>query len=208
MTTAPASLPRRNFLGRLAAGLAGGAWLLQPRASRAAVQTSFPFLGEIRLFAGNTPPYGWFFCEGQLIAIASYDALYQLIGTTYGGDGTSTFGMPDLRGRAPMHVGPGFALGQRGGVEQVTLTASQMPSHTHAAGASSGFGTTDDPTGMVPARNAAGTPQYAAASDTTLSGASMQTTGGSTAHENMQPYLAIRFIICNGDAGAIFPSQT
>jgi microcystin-dependent protein len=208
MTSAPASVPRRHFIARLAAGLAGGAWLLQPRASRAATQVTDPFLGELRLFAGTAPPSGWMFCEGQLLSMSTYNSLFQLIGTTYGGDGVSTFALPDLRGRAPMHVGPGFVQAQFGGVEQVTLTVNQIPSHTHAAGAASALASTDDPTGMVPARNPAGTPQYAAASDTALSPSSMQATGGSTAHNNMQPFLAIHFIIRVDANGAIFPSQT
>lgn len=207
MTTAPAPLPRRHFLARLAAAVAGGAWLLQPRGSRAATQMTLPYLGELRMFAGPTPPNGWMLCQGQLLPIATNDALFNLIGTTYGGDGVSTFGLPDLRGRAPMHVGPGFALAQTGGSEQVTLTVNQLASHTHAAGAANALATTDDPTGMVPARNAAGAPQYAAASNTALS-ASSALTGGSSAHPNVQPYLGVTFIMRVDANNSIFPSTT
>src|SRR6266849_1701528 len=90
-----------------------------------------PYVGEIRMFAGNFAPAGWKFCEGQLLAISNYETLFQLIGTTYGGDGQTTFGLPDLRGRLPVHQGNGFNLAQSGGAEQVTLAISQIPAHTH-----------------------------------------------------------------------------
>src|SRR5437868_14620759 len=92
---------------------------------------SSPFIGEIRMFAGNFAPVGWAFCNGALIPISENDALFNLIGTTYGGDGLETFGLPNLQSRVPIHVGPGFALGQTGGVEEVTLTTSQIPAHAH-----------------------------------------------------------------------------
>src|SRR5436189_3323910 len=91
-----------------------------------------PYVGEIRMFAGNFPPNGWMFCEGQLLPISENETLFQLIGTTYGGDGQSTFALPDLRGRLPLHSGNGFTLAQSGGVETVTLTAQQTPAHSHA----------------------------------------------------------------------------
>src|SRR5215467_1477917 len=92
-----------------------------------------PYVGEIRMFAGNFAPAGWMFCEGQLLPISEYETLFNLIGTTYGGDGQSTFALPDLRGRIPLHFGNGFTLAETGGVETVTLTVSQIPSHSHAA---------------------------------------------------------------------------
>src|SRR5579859_4749959 len=101
---------------------------------------SSPFIGEIRMFAGNFAPVGWAFCNGQLIPIDQNDALFQLIGTTYGGDGQTTFALPDLQSRVPMHVGPGFALGQTGGAETVTLTTSQIPAHSHLPQADSANG--------------------------------------------------------------------
>ena len=96
-----------------------------------------PYVGELRLFAGNFAPAGWMFCDGQLLPISENEALFQLIGTTYGGDGQSTFALPDLRGRIPIHQGNGFIVGESGGTEQVTLTASQLPTHTHSLRASS-----------------------------------------------------------------------
>src|SRR5881397_854326 len=118
-----------------------------------------PYVGEIRIFAGNFAPAGWMFCEGQLLPISENETLYQLIGTTYGGDGQDTFALPDLRGRAPIHMGQGpgifnnYILSETGGAEQVILNLDQLPTHTHAAGASSANGTSDDPAGGVPARN-------------------------------------------------------
>src|SRR5438309_1605572 len=99
-------------------------------------QMSSPFIGEIRMFAGNFAPAGWAFCNGALIPISENDTLFNLIGTTYGGDGQNTFALPDLQSRVPVHVGPGFALGQTGGAEAVTLTTSQIPAHTHVPQAS------------------------------------------------------------------------
>src|ERR1700710_1657763 len=92
-----------------------------------------PYVGEIRIFAGNFPPAGWMFCEGALLAISEFETLFNLIGTTYGGDGQSTFALPDLRGRLPMHQGGGFTLAETGGAEEITLTVNQIPNHTHAA---------------------------------------------------------------------------
>src|SRR3978361_1590015 len=100
-----------------------------------------PYVGEIRMFGGNFAPAGWAFCQGQLLAISELETLFQLIGTTYGGDGQSTFALPDLRGRVPIHFGNGFTLAETGGVETVTLWVSQMPSHSHAFLATSTFGT-------------------------------------------------------------------
>src|ERR1700761_2177619 len=105
-----------------------------------------PYVGEIRMFAGNFAPAGWMFCEGQLLPISEYDTLFQLIGTTYGGDGQSTFALPDLRGRLPMHQGNGFILAETGGVESVTLTTSQIPAHSHTPAANSAGGS-DTPNG-------------------------------------------------------------
>src|ERR1700740_3150310 len=102
---------------------------------------SSPFIGEIRIFAGNFAPVGWAFCNGALIPIDQNDALFNLIGTTYGGDGQTTFALPDLQSRVPVHVGPGFALGQTRGAETVTLTASQIPAHTHPGAVSSAAAT-------------------------------------------------------------------
>ena len=106
-----------------------------------------PYIGEIRMFAGNFPPAGWMFCEGQLLPISENETLFQLIGTTYGGDGQSTFALPDLRGRVPIHQGNGFILAETGGVEEVTLTSQQIPSHSHALLASTAVGSAPGPAG-------------------------------------------------------------
>src|SRR5215471_5933147 len=108
-----------------------------------------PYVGEIRMFAGNFAPAGWMFCEGQLLPISEYETLFNLIGTTYGGDGQSTFALPDLRGRLPMHFGNGFTLAETGGAEEVTLTVSQIPAHRHPYLASANPGTSIDPTNNV-----------------------------------------------------------
>src|SRR5262252_2547430 len=115
-----------------------------------------PYVGEIRMFAGTFNPVGWMFCEGQLLPISQNPTLFQLIGTTYGGDGQNTFALPDLRGRLPLHQGQGaglssYALGQSGGVETVTLTVNQAPIHAHAVSAASGVGHNSEPGGAVPA---------------------------------------------------------
>src|SRR5215831_18455610 len=108
-----------------------------------------PYVGEIRMFAGNFAPAGWMFCEGQLLPISEYETLFNLIGTTYGGDGQSTFALPDLRGRLPMHFGNGFTLAETGGVESVTLTVQQIPAHSHPVLATNNIGNATAPQGKV-----------------------------------------------------------
>src|SRR6266481_7475958 len=108
-----------------------------------------PYVGEIRMFAGNFAPAGWMFCEGQLLPISEYETLFNLIGTTYGGDGQSTFALPDMRGRLPLHQGNGFVLAETGGAEEITLTVNQIPAHTHALLASTGAGTQNAPNNSV-----------------------------------------------------------
>src|SRR5690348_14184417 len=115
-----------------------------------------PYVGEIRMFAGNFAPAGWMFCEGQLLPISEYETLFNLIGTTYGGDGQSTFALPDLRGRLPLHQGSGFILAETGGAEEITLTVSQIPAHAHAFLASSNNASTANASGNVLAQ----TPSY------------------------------------------------
>src|SRR5258706_14606766 len=114
-----------------------------------------PYVGEIRMFAGNFAPAGWMFCEGELLPISEYETLFNLIGTTYGGDGQSTFALPDLRGRIPMHMGNGFTLAETGGVETVTLTTSQIPSHSHPLLASLDAGDQSNPNNSLAAQNTA-----------------------------------------------------
>ena len=171
---------------------------------------SNPYFGEIRLFAGNFAPLGWAFCHGQLVSIAENDALFNLIGTTYGGDGQQTFGLPDLRGRVPIHQGsgPGLArydLGERAGAETVTLSVAQLPGHSHTLVATSApASATAGPAGGVLATasiklygsGAPGSPMAAAA---------ISPSGGSQPHENMAPFLALNYII---SLFGIYPQQS
>lgn len=168
---------------------------------------SNPYVGEIRMFAGNFAPTGWLFCNGQLLPISEYDTLFNLIGTTYGGDGQVTFALPDLRGRVPMHQGPGYIQGQQAGVESVTLGASQIPAHSHALSGSAANASTTAPAGNVPATMGAVTTfLYGTdAPSTSLSPQSVSPAGGSQPHENMQPFLCVSFIIA---AYGIYPSTT
>lgn len=169
---------------------------------------SEPFVGEIRMFAGNFAPRGWAFCDGQLLAVSQNDALFTLLGTVYGGDGRTTFGLPDMRGRIPLHAGTGSGLSPRrlgatGGSEQVTLTESQLPSHTHPVQASTDLASVPGPKNNVWAR--AQSDVYA--SD--FSGAQLQQeavtgTGGSQPHANVMPFLCVHFII---SLFGIYPSR-
>lgn len=170
-----------------------------------------PYVGEIRLGAWNFAPQGWAFCHGQLMPIAEYDTLFQLIGTTYGGDGQDTFALPDLRGRVPIGMGTGpdgttHQIGEMAGVEEVTLTTQQIPNHTHALLASNGPGTLDLPGGGVLA-TPPGVRPYApgAALDTSLAPTTLAPRGGSQPHTNVMPFQAVSFVI---SLFGIFPSPT
>lgn len=170
-----------------------------------------PYVGEIRIFAGTFAPVGWEFCQGQSLPIAENDTLFNLIGTTYGGDGVTTFNLPDLRSRVPIHQGTGgigtATLGQSGGVETVTLTTAQIPAHAHGLSGSSASATTSAPAGGVPATLAAAT-TFAYGTDappTTLSNLSLVPAGGNQSHGNVQPYLVINFII---SLFGIYPSPS
>ncbi|MDQ0463542.1 microcystin-dependent protein [Caulobacter ginsengisoli] len=172
-----------------------------------------PFIGEVRMFGGNFAPSGWMLCQGQLIPISENDTLFNLIGTTYGGDGQETFALPDLQGRVPMHAGtaPAFGttyqLGEKGGTESVTLTTQQMPVHNHPPLATT-QGPVNSPQGAllgIPNGGPAGTTIYG--SDVplqALNATSVQGAGGSQPHENMQPFLVINFII---SLFGVFPTQ-
>ena len=164
---------------------------------------ALPYVGEIRMFAGNFAPAGWMDCDGQLLPISGNETLFQLIGTTYGGDGQSTFALPDLRGRVPVHVGAGIVLGEQAGVESVTLTAQQIPAHTHGHSASaSPASTTGNPTGLT--ADAGTTLIYGAdVPSVPLNAAAISTVGGSQPHDNMAPFLAVSYII---SMFGIFPS--
>lgn len=166
-----------------------------------------PYVGEIRMFAGNFAPAGWMFCEGQLLPISENETLFQLIGTTYGGDGQSTFALPDLRGRIPIHQGNGFILAETGGAEEITLTVPQIAAHSHAYLCSSNTATTAAPQNAVlsAAPDVNTLPYNTDAPLTTLQPSSISPVGGSQPHTNFQPYLCVDFII---SLFGIFPSPT
>jgi microcystin-dependent protein len=164
-----------------------------------------PYVGEIRMFAGNFAPAGWMFCEGQLLPISENETLFQLIGTTYGGDGESTFALPDLRGRIPIHQGNGFILAETGGAEDVTLTAQQIPAHTHPLLANTTAGTANTPMNRVLAASPT-LDMYREANPTVaMAVKTVGPAGGSQPHTNFQPYLCVDFII---SLFGIFPSPT
>jgi microcystin-dependent protein len=166
-----------------------------------------PYVGEIRMFAGNFAPAGWMFCEGQLLPISENETLFQLIGTTFGGDGQSTFALPDLRGRIPLHQGGCFILAETGGAEEITLTVSQIPAHTHPELASLNNASSNSPQNQVPGRlTVFGVSAYGTdAPPANLSPTAVSPVGGSQPHTNFQPYLCVDFII---SLFGIFPSPT
>jgi microcystin-dependent protein len=163
-----------------------------------------PYVGEIRMFGGNFAPAGWMFCEGQLLSIAEYEVLFNVIGISYGGDGESTFGLPDLRGRIPIHQGNGFACTDQGGAEQLTLTVQQIPVHSHPLLAATGTGG-PNPAGSILATSTAVDVYRESAAGTAMAPASVTPVGGSQPHTNFQPYLCVSFIIA---MFGIFPQQT
>jgi microcystin-dependent protein len=164
-----------------------------------------PYVGEIRMFAGNFAPAGWMFCEGQLLPISENETLFQLIGTTYGGDGQSTFALPDLRGRIPLHQGNGFILAETGGAEEITLTVNQIPAHSHAFLAAATTGDQVSPAGLVASSSFNVTPYINDVPNGNMSPAAVSSIGGSQPHTNFQPYLCVDFII---SLFGIFPSPT
>jgi microcystin-dependent protein len=154
-----------------------------------------PYVGEIRMFAGNFAPAGWFFCAGQLLPISEYETLFNLIGTTYGGDGQETFGLPNMLGRVPIHQGNGYVIGEMAGVDSVTLTTSEMPYHNHALLASNAPAIAPSPKGSLLAHTTAMTPYGSGNPGATLGPQALVLTGGSQPHDNRQPYLCVSFII-------------
>jgi len=165
-----------------------------------------PFLGEIRMFGGNFAPQGWATCDGQILPIAQNTALFSLLGTTYGGNGQTTFALPDLRGRLPVHIGGGLTIGQAGGSETVILTATNLPAHTHTANAASAARTLSPAGQYWAADPGANVAPYAAAPDgRVMSGTAIGAQGGSQPHANMQPFLAVTFIIA---LEGIYPSRS
>jgi microcystin-dependent protein len=164
-----------------------------------------PYVGEIRMFAGNFAPAGWMFCEGQLLPISENETLFNLIGTTYGGDGQSTFALPDLRGRIPIHMGNGFTLAETGGSEEITLTVNQLPAHSHAQRAVAEPGRSPNPQGNLLAKSTTFDAYINDAASTPMAANAISSVGGSQPHTNFQPYLCVNFII---SLFGIFPSQT
>jgi len=172
-----------------------------------------PYVGEIRMFAGNFAPAGWAFCQGQPLAIAENDVLFQLIGTTYGGDGEQTFNLPNLASRVPIHMGTGpdgttYQIGEAAGVETVTLTTQQIPFHTHTMLASKSAGSNSNPQSQVLATPVASiyeTNTGSAPPVVPMNPSAIGPAGGSQPHENMQPFLVLNFII---SLFGIYPSQT
>jgi microcystin-dependent protein len=168
-----------------------------------------PYVGEIRMFAGNFAPSGWLFCDGQLLAISENETLFQLIGTTYGGDGESTFALPNLQSRVPIHWGSGggntYQLSELVGVESVTLTPQQIPAHSHALLASTDVATLVDPGDGVSAQTGTFDGYQSTPGAVPMAAQSLAQVGGSQPHENVQPFLCINYII---SLFGIFPSQT
>ena len=154
-----------------------------------------PFVGEFRMFAGNFAPAGWMFCEGQLLPISEYETLFVLIGTTYGGDGESTFALPDLRGRIPIHNGNGFILAETGGAEQITLTVQQIAAHSHPLIATTSVANQSSPSNNVVAQSTAADLYIEDTATAALAATAITSVGGSQPHTNFQPYLCIEFII-------------
>ncbi|WP_372392491.1 phage tail protein [Xanthomonas sp. NCPPB 3582] len=171
-----------------------------------------PFIGEIRMFGFGRTPQGWQACDGTLLQISEYEPLYLLLGTTYGGNGTSTFGVPDLRGRLPIHQGQGtglsnYVLGQRAGTETVTLIDLQMPAHTHTAQATTAAATATAPAGLVPGAVDGGlfyATNLTGATQVTMSAQSTSFAGGSQPHSNVMPTLTVQYCIATT---GIFPQQ-
>jgi microcystin-dependent protein len=171
---------------------------------------SNPYVGEIRMFGGNFAPAGWAFCDGSLLPISENDVLFNLIGTTYGGDGQQTFAVPDLRGRVPVHNGTGssgttYTIGERAGVETVTLGVQQTPAHSHPLLGSDSIANSSTPAGNVPAKSTTFDPYLLDVSGTAMAAQSIGPAGGSQPHDNVQPFLCVNFII---SLFGIFPSPT
>lgn len=170
-----------------------------------------PYVGEIRMFAGNFAPQGWAFCNGAIVSIAEYDLLFALLGTTYGGDGQTTFALPDLRGRVPIHMGQNptsgsvYNLGQKAGVETVTLISNQMPAHNHVVQASTADGTLTSPSGALWANSALAEFATTGVTTSAMNASAVTPAGGNQPHDNMMPYQCVNFIIA---LYGVFPQQS
>jgi microcystin-dependent protein len=220
----PAPRSRRSFVRRFLGSLMGGSLVTATGVAAAApddtsaqlepVVSQEGFLGEVKMFAGNFAPRTWAFCEGQLLAISSNQALFSILGTIYGGDGRTSFALPDLRGRVPVGPGsgPGLStrqLGSRSGSETTTLTTPNLPAHTHGVNVNSGEGTTSSPVSGFLASNTvegrvAVDQTYAATAGSSMAASAIANTGSNQAVNNMQPYLGIYYIIC---LSGTFPSR-
>lgn len=161
------------------------------------------YVGEIRMFTGNYAPAGWAFCNGQLLSISENEVLYSLIGTTYGGDGRTTFALPNLQGRIPIHQGNSYILGQQSGTETVTLTVNQLPQHTHLPAADTAAGDNPSPEQHFFA-SYSGKPYFSTAPNSTMNTSTASHVGGNQPHNNFMPYLTVNFII---SLYGIYPSQ-
>lgn len=208
---------RKNFLKGLAGVFTLG-WLFSGNEEANAnklnktgsMSISDPTIGQITMFAGNFAPRNWAFCDGQLLPISENSALFSILGTTYGGDGRTTFGLPDLRSRVPIHAGrgPGLTerrLGAKGGSETNSLTQNQLPSHSHSLQGTSEPGTSNSPDGNIPAVNRDGILHYGSTANVGMGSGSIGETGGGQPVNNMQPYLGINYIIA---LQGIFPSRS
>lgn len=205
----PERRTRRGFLASLSALAGGGlAALAAPRVFAApadAEGSDLPFIGEIKMVAFNYAPVGWLSCNGQLLDISQNTALFFLLGTTFGGDGQTTFAVPDLRGRMPIHPGTGFVLGQSGGEAAASLLTTQIPPHTHALIGDTGIATAASPGGGSLARDPAAIPRFAnQGAPSPMAPGTIASAGGGQPHNNLPPYQALHFIIA---IEGIFPSQ-
>jgi microcystin-dependent protein len=203
------TMERRRFLARTLAAIGGVALLGRTRPAEAQTAVSGPYLGQIMLISWNFAQKGWAFCNGQLLPINQNQALFSLLGTTYGGDGRLTFALPDLRGRVAIHSGQGPGLtartrGTAGGETAHTLTVPELPTHTHVGRAGLTLASSALPSSsLVPARNPGLVPQWGPTVDATMATDAIGTTGGSQPHENTQPYLVLNYVIA---LQGVFPS--
>jgi microcystin-dependent protein len=212
MSRAPRIEPlgRRRFIQGAAASIAGLFAFGVAKRAQGATTGIEPYLGQIMLISWNFAPKGWAFCNGQLLPINQNQALFALLGTTYGGNGQTTFALPDFRDRLPNHwgQGPGLAnraLGERAGESAHTLLLTELPAHTHVARGASALANVVDPAGMYPARNPANIPQYATVADSQMSDVAISAVGGNQPHLNAQPSLTLNYVIA---LQGIFPTQS
>lgn len=196
-----APVARRDFLTRVAAAIGVGMLAFSGRdEAKAATNALDPFIGELMLFAGNFAPNGWALCWGQLLPISSNTALFSILGTTYGGNGQTTFGLPDLRGRVPIGAGqgpglPSFSLGELAGEAAHTLNQNELPPHSHGIASTNANGTLVNPSGAFLARDPSGSPAYGATSSGSMNPGMVLPAGAGVPHNNMPPYLALNWCI-------------